>query len=96
MSFSDEKVQKVWEKGHPDSNNDPNVWRKDDCTAWMKRSLHGNRESEYGWEIDHIDPDKGDDLSNLRPLQWKNNLDKADKKRLLCNVKSDGVHNTGL
>jgi hypothetical protein len=95
MSFSDEKVQKVWEKGHVDSNNDPNVWRKDDCTAWMKRSLYGNRELEYGWEIDHIDPNGGDNLSNLRPLQWKNNLDKGDGS-LKCNVKASGVHNTGL
>lgn len=95
MSFSDEKVQKVWEKGHADSNNDSNVWRKDDCTAWMKRSLYGNRESEYGWEVDHINPNGGDDLSNLRPLQWKNNLDKADGK-LKCNVTANGVHNSGL
>jgi hypothetical protein len=95
MSFSDEKVQKVWEKGHVDSNNDPNVWRKDDCTAWMKRSLYGNRESEYGWEIDHINPNGGDELPNLRPLQWKNNLDKGDGP-LKCNVTSDNVHNKGL
>jgi hypothetical protein len=95
LSFSDEKVQQVWEKGHVVSNNDPNVWRKDDCTAWMNRSLYGNRESEYGWEIDHINPNGGDELSNLRPLQWKNNLDKGDGP-LQCNVKSNGIHNTGL
>jgi hypothetical protein len=81
MSFSDEKVQKVWEKGSVVSNNSPDEWRKDECGAWMNRKLYGNRESEYGWEVDHINPNGGDNLDNLRPLQWKNNLDK--RARLL-------------
>jgi hypothetical protein len=95
MSFSDEIVQKVWEKGYVESHNDPSVWRTDDCRAWMKRDMYENRESEYGWEIDHINPDGGDDLSNLRPLQWKNKMDKVDGK-LKCNVTADGVNNSGL
>ena len=42
----------------------------------MKYSDHGDRNSDHGWEIDHIKPasDGGsDDLINLRPLQWENN-----------------------
>lgn len=49
LSLSEEIVQKVWEKGYVDSNNDPNVWRKGECGAWINRRLHGSRESEYGW-----------------------------------------------
>lgn len=56
MSFSEEKVQKVWEKAEPVAGNDPNVWRKDQCGAWIGRKLYGSRESEYGWEVDHISP----------------------------------------
>ncbi|MFQ6704171.1 MAG: HNH endonuclease [Alphaproteobacteria bacterium] len=43
---------------------------------------YGDRDSRYGWEIDHIYPkSKGgsDSLSNLRPLHWISNLLKSDK-----------------
>ncbi len=92
MSFSDEKVQQVWEKAVTDSNNDPNKWRKDQCGAWIYRGAYGDRNSEYGWEVDHIDPNGRDGLSNLRPLQWKNNLDKGEG-RLKCPVTANSVHN---
>ena len=90
MSFSEETIQKVWEKGTVVPNNDPGVWRKDACEAWMKRSEHGNRNSKHGWEIDHIKPESeggGDELSNLRPLQWENNASKQEG-RLTCPVRS--------
>lgn len=92
MSFSDDMIQRVWEKGQTVSNNDPNVWRLDACGAWIGRAFYGNRDSQYGWEIDHISPGGPDILSNLRPLQWKNNTDKSDGK-LKCNVTADGVKN---
>jgi hypothetical protein len=93
MSFSDEDIQKVWEKGDAVTGQDAGKWRKDKCGAWIGRDKYGNRQSDYGWEIDHIDPDGGDGMSNLRPLQWENNLDKSDKKRLTCIVTSEGVDN---
>ena len=92
MDFDEETEQKVWEKGKIDPNNDSKVWRKDDCGAWIKRSEYGNRNSDYGWEIDHISAGGSDTLSNLRPLHWKNNLDKSDG-RLKCNVTSNGTKN---
>ncbi|NQV00434.1 MAG: HNH endonuclease [Parcubacteria group bacterium] len=84
MDFDKETEQKVWEKGKIASNNDPSIWRKDACGAWIKRAEYGNRDSKYGWEIDHISADGSDNLSNLQPLQWENNLDKSDGK-LKCN-----------
>ncbi|MCW7497656.1 HNH endonuclease [Leptospira levettii] len=95
MSWTDEEIQKVWEKGQRDPYNDPNVWRKDECGAWMNRAPYGNRNFDYGWEIDHISPGGSDSLSNLRPLQWKNNVDKSDG-RLKCNIVSDGNKNVVL
>jgi hypothetical protein len=95
MGFTEEKIQKVWEKGKTVAKNDPKVWRKDQCGAWMKRADYGNINSEYGWQIDHITPvSEGgtDDLSNLRPLQWENNL-ATQAGRLKCVVSAFGEHN---
>ena len=92
MSFSKKTIQDVWEKGTVVANNDPRRWRKDQCGAWISRSQYGNRDSQYGWEIDHISPGGEDNLSNLRPLQWQNNLDKSDG-RLKGYITADGTKN---
>lgn len=87
------KIQQVWEKGLIIPGNDFQIWRRDQCGAWIGRNYYGNRNSEYGWEIDHINPSVGDDLANLRPLQWENNVSKSDG-RLTCPVTSQGAHNS--
>lgn len=92
MSYSDEIIQKVWEKARIVPNNDSNKWRKDECGAWIARDEYGNRNSQYGWEIDHISPGGSDSVSNLRPLQWQNNVDKRDG-RLKCNITASGTRN---
>ena len=68
MAFSDETVESVWRKGKVIPGYDSNVWRRDACSATMKRAEYGNRKSKFGWEIDHINPNGGDYLSNLQPL----------------------------
>ena len=71
----------VWEKGTFVSGTEMNEIRKDVCGALMKKGLHGT-ESDMGWEIDHIVPESkggGSTLSNLQPLQWRNNRHKSDK-----------------
>ncbi len=91
-NWSQEMIQAVWEKGQEESNNDPSMWRKDQCGAWIQWSKYGNRDSGYGWEIDHISPGGSDNLPNLRPLQWQNNVDKGDG-RLKCNATASGTKN---
>jgi len=94
-SYSEEQIQKVWEKATVVSGNDSNVFRKDQCGAWIARKQYGNRNSSYGWEIDHITLEsKGgsDELSNLRPLQWENNMSKL-AGNLVCVVTSKGTEN---
>ena len=95
MAFTDEKIEEIWKKGTIVSGNKPNEFRKDQCGAWIARNQYGNRKSKYGWEIDHITPQSnngGDENSNLRPLQWQNNMAKSDG-RLVCAIVSKGVEN---
>lgn len=74
-------VQQVWEKGVVVEGYDPSQVRKDSCGAFIVRPHYKNRNSDYGWEIDHVYPvSKGgdDQLVNLRPIQWENNIKKSD------------------
>jgi len=71
----------VWWKGTAIPGYDPKIWMRDRFGSVIKWSEHGNRESKHGWEIDHIRPLRklgSDDLSNLQPLQWENNVRKGD------------------
>jgi len=92
MIYTDELVLDVWKKGKITPDNDPDIWRKDECGAWMQRSMHGDRNSQYGWEIDRISSNESDELENLRPLQWKNSVGKGDG-RLRCRVVAEGIDN---
>jgi len=91
MAWSEEVKKKVWEKGTP--SVDPK-WKKDACGAWIYWD-HFGIQSDYGWNIDHIQPvskEGTDDISNLRPLHWENNLSKANGN-LVCLVSSEGSAN---
>lgn len=81
MSFSDEIVNRVWEKAKEVPGYNINVRRKDTCGASIVKSAYGNTNSNYGWQIDHIRPIShggGNELSNLQPLHWENNEYKGD------------------
>ncbi len=74
-------IDKVWEKGHIIVGIDPSEYRKDVCGAIIEYNRYESVNHKYGWEIDHIIPvvEYGtDDLVNLQPLQWKNNMHKAN------------------
>lgn len=86
-AWSEAEKRAVWNKGIVIPNYAPETWRRDKCGANIKWDEHGNRESQYGWEIDHINPVSnggGDELSNLQPLHHRHNADKADKLNWTC------------
>lgn len=81
--------QRVWGKATLIDANNPESGKKDPCGACIKEEYYGDRNSIYGWEIDHIIPesvlkDVGvpqeliDDIDNLRPMHWRNNVQKSD------------------
>jgi hypothetical protein len=79
-SFYPATVDSLWQKAAVVHGQDPNVFRKDRCGAWIMRSAYGST-SQYGWEIDHERPvaaGGSDDFSNLQPLHWRNNRGKGD------------------
>ena len=93
--FDEKIISDVWAKGKVVGSNNPDEYRKDECGAWMYFSHYSNRNSQYGWEIDHIefvDRVASKDLNNLRPLQWQNNACKGSGE-LACIVTSNKANN---
>lgn len=88
MTYTDEMIQAVWEKGRgmPDRNVDE--WRKDQCGAWLQRGQYHNPHSEYGWEILNTMPGPGTELDNLAPFHWQNGFDVA-LGQPQCRVQAD-------
>ena len=94
MQLSEYDIWTIWSKGEIFAGNDPVLWRRDPCGAWMFRSHYNRKDSEYGWVVDKIDPgDTNTDLlSNCRPVQWRNTIRKPDGT-IKCQVTSSGIHN---
>jgi 5-methylcytosine-specific restriction endonuclease McrA len=82
IDLEHQRKSAAWNRAVIIPNYDCNIWRRDPFGAAMKWVDHGNRYSEYGWEIDHIIPlAKGgvDEHHNLQALHWRNNLAKSDR-----------------
>ncbi len=74
-NFALEMVESIWKRDAEMEGLDPKLFRKDACGAVMARSQYGMRDSNFGWEIDHVYPIAmgGDDnIENLRAMQWEN------------------------
>jgi hypothetical protein len=91
-NWTEEDIERVWQKGRIVQGIEPGQFRQDSCGAWIARKEHGNRNNPYGWEIDHKNPNGPDGLPNLQPLQWENNVAKGDGPPR-CVVRSRGNQN---
>ncbi len=88
-NYTESEKLLVWNMAIIVPGYNPNQYRKDCCGAWVKWEEFGNRNSNYGWEIDHIVPiSKGGEhrTNNVQPLHWENNAAKADGP-LICVVR---------
>ena len=83
MIDSKKKIR-IWRAMPTIEGKDESIFRLDSCGALIEWDKYGDRQSEVGWEIDHVVPkslliEKGateeeiDDEENLRPMHWKNN-----------------------
>lgn len=104
MEYSKELRDKIWEKGISVEGYDSKIVRKDACGAWIIHGLYGDKETMFGWEIDHIFPesklkelgksDKASEIINLRPLNVANNVSKSDSyPEYKATLTSDGEKN---
>jgi len=91
-------IQKVWEKADVVPGFNPRIWRKDCCGALIHKNQYGNRKSAFGWELDHVilkSQGGSNQISNLRPLQWKNNASRQ-VAQLVCSVRSNEAYLKGV
>lgn len=88
LKNADERLKlAVWAKGTPISGFDSRIWRHDKCGIVMNYADHGNTNSKFGWEIDHIFPSASGGqtvLGNLQPLNWLNNRRKGNQYPWTC------------
>lgn len=88
--WSDQIQQAVWNTAQELPDCAPEIWRMDKYGMMIKWSDFGNRNSKYGWEIDHVKPvisGGNDSLENLQPLHWKNNAEKGDLQHWKSSVR---------
>lgn len=89
-------IEQIWNKASIIQGLNPMIYRKDACGALIMRDKFG-MQNPFGWEIDHIFPVSlggKDDIDNLRPLHYQNNMNKADDyPSYTAKIKFDGKEN---
>jgi hypothetical protein len=88
MAFSEELIQRVWEKGRTLADRNADEWRQDECGAWLAREAYAEEHSDYGWKIVNTSLGGADTLDNLRPLHCNNGFDYPSGKAH-CHVTAD-------
>jgi hypothetical protein len=88
MDFNDEMVQAVWEQARAMPDRDADVWRKDQCGAWLQREQYENDRSEYGWRILKVVAGRGSGVDQLQAFHCGNGFDIASGKAQ-CHVTAD-------
>jgi hypothetical protein len=88
MELSGELIQRIWEKARGMTELSSELWRKDECGAWIKRDQYGHTHSEFGWKVENVSPGGPEVLENLRPFHHANGYDRAGRHEK-CHVTAD-------
>ena len=83
MGDVSDRKDDVWEKAKPMRSKDPDVYRQDPYGNEMYKPSYG-KDSEKGWEIDHIKPESqggSDHLRNLQAMNTAKNRELGDSTR---------------
>lgn len=86
--ITQEMINQLWEEASVVQNLSRDEWRLDPCGALIKKDHYANRDSDYGWEIDHVvsksflisagaTEAEYDHMDNLRVMHWANNDSKG-------------------
>lgn len=81
-SFTPQEIEQIWRRAIHFSGYGPTERKIDACGYLIMREKFGDTISPYGWAIDHIRPltrGGSDEIENLQPLHWENNLKKGDR-----------------
>ena len=87
---------------------DSKLWRLDPAGAIIKKTSYGRDDEMYGWEIDHVIPkaileqynvpkELQDNMTNMRAMNWNNNVSKGDsypEYEIVVSSEDDGRSNT--
>jgi len=74
------QIEKAWNNAEKVRGKDPDLYRKDPYGNQMYRHSHG-KDSEMGWDVDHIKPKArggSDETRNLQALNSSINRGKGD------------------
>ena len=88
MAFDDKTITAVWEKGWVMDAQNPDLWRKDQCGAWIRKDQYEKEDSEFCWKIINISPGGDDSLDNLSPFHRDNDFS-IPNGQAQCRVKAD-------
>lgn len=88
MEYSSAAVQAVWDKARVMSNRNSDVWRRDQCGAWLHREQYNNHKSDYGWKILKVAAGGRNEVEHLHPFHCNNAFDIANGKPQ-CRVTAD-------
>lgn len=80
-SFTDERLDQIWDKAKTIKNKNPELYRQDKFGNEMYRPSYGKM-SEKGWNVDHSKPQAlggTDHLNNLQPMNSRANSSKGEK-----------------
>lgn len=88
MKFEQEMVDRLWQKARGTTELSVEIWRKDECGAWIRRDHYGSAQSEFGWKVENVSAGGADTLENLRPFHHANGYDRANR-HAVCRMTAD-------